>query len=209
VVRKPPARDRRIGSPERCASIRCFSLRPLRDPPAAVTFEPGARIAWQTNPLDQILIVTAGCGRVSARRGRWTPASPAASALSFSLARRRPSRSPFAMFRAVDAGRSSTSASARRAPHLIRCVEGGPRPALDQTVNTRPVRGKSDGHGRAGDRAFVAVISRPSPRDVSGAINGRVYRSFGRRRRDRHWGAKPRRGVRASMTRGEGERESE
>jgi quercetin dioxygenase-like cupin family protein len=32
-----------------------------------VTFEPGARTAWHTHPLGQILIVTAGCGRVQ----RW------------------------------------------------------------------------------------------------------------------------------------------
>ena len=31
---------------------------------AAVTFEPGARTAWHTHPVGQILIVTAGCGRV-------------------------------------------------------------------------------------------------------------------------------------------------
>lgn len=28
----------------------------------SVTFEPGARTAWHTHPLGQILIVTAGCG---------------------------------------------------------------------------------------------------------------------------------------------------
>ncbi|MBU3739801.1 MAG: cupin domain-containing protein, partial [Rhodoferax sp.] len=27
-----------------------------------VTFEPGARTAWHTHPLGQILIITAGCG---------------------------------------------------------------------------------------------------------------------------------------------------
>lgn len=32
-----------------------------------VTFEPGARTAWHTHPLGQILIVTSGCGRVQ----RW------------------------------------------------------------------------------------------------------------------------------------------
>ena len=32
-----------------------------------VTFEPGARTAWHTHPLGQILIVTAGCGHVQ----RW------------------------------------------------------------------------------------------------------------------------------------------
>src|ERR1044071_3771302 len=32
-----------------------------------VTFEPGARTAWHTHPLGQVLIVTAGCGRAQ----RW------------------------------------------------------------------------------------------------------------------------------------------
>lgn len=31
---------------------------------ASVTFEPGARSAWHTHPLGQVLIVTAGCGLV-------------------------------------------------------------------------------------------------------------------------------------------------
>lgn len=31
---------------------------------AAVTFEPGARSAWHTHPLGQVLVVTAGAGRV-------------------------------------------------------------------------------------------------------------------------------------------------
>ena len=42
---------------------------PLFNPPAparvlgvSVTFEPGARTAWHTHPLGQVLIVTAGCG---------------------------------------------------------------------------------------------------------------------------------------------------
>jgi len=44
-------------------------IDPLFEPPApartlgaTVTFEPGARTAWHTHPLGQILIVTAGCG---------------------------------------------------------------------------------------------------------------------------------------------------
>ncbi|MGB7792265.1 MAG: cupin domain-containing protein [Terrimicrobiaceae bacterium] len=36
---------------------------PARTLGASVTFEPGARTAWHTHPLGQILIVTAGCGR--------------------------------------------------------------------------------------------------------------------------------------------------
>jgi quercetin dioxygenase-like cupin family protein len=35
---------------------------PARVTGASVTFEPGARTAWHTHPLGQILIVTAGCG---------------------------------------------------------------------------------------------------------------------------------------------------
>ena len=35
---------------------------PARVSAAMVTFEPGARTAWHTHPLGQILIVTAGCG---------------------------------------------------------------------------------------------------------------------------------------------------
>ena len=37
---------------------------PARTLGAYVTFEPGARTAWHTHALGQILIVTAGCGRV-------------------------------------------------------------------------------------------------------------------------------------------------
>jgi 4-carboxymuconolactone decarboxylase len=37
---------------------------PARTSGASVTFEPGARTAWHTHPLGQILIVTAGVGRV-------------------------------------------------------------------------------------------------------------------------------------------------
>lgn len=40
---------------------------PARARGASVTFEPGARTAWHTHPLGQILIVMAGCGRAQ----RW------------------------------------------------------------------------------------------------------------------------------------------
>jgi len=42
---------------------------PSRTSGAQVTFEPGARTAWHTHPLGQILIVTAGSGRVQAWGG--------------------------------------------------------------------------------------------------------------------------------------------
>ncbi len=37
---------------------------PARAAGNAVTFEPGARTAWHTHPLGQVLIVTSGLGRV-------------------------------------------------------------------------------------------------------------------------------------------------
>ena len=47
-----------------------FSVKPpARAAGNAVTFEPGARTAWHTHPLGQILIVTAGCGRVQREGG--------------------------------------------------------------------------------------------------------------------------------------------
>jgi quercetin dioxygenase-like cupin family protein len=40
-----------------------FTLpNPARATGASVTFEPGARTAWHSHPLGQVLIVTAGCG---------------------------------------------------------------------------------------------------------------------------------------------------
>jgi quercetin dioxygenase-like cupin family protein len=42
---------------------------PARVAGATVTFEPGARTAWQAHPLGQHLIVTAGAGRAQ-RLGR-------------------------------------------------------------------------------------------------------------------------------------------
>ena len=42
-----------------------FQLQaPARAVGASVTFEPGARTAWHTHPLGQILLITAGCGWV-------------------------------------------------------------------------------------------------------------------------------------------------
>ena len=70
AVRRPPARAPRTGSPARCASTPCSRRRPgPRRPATQVTFEPGARTAWHTHPLGQILIVTAGCGRVQREGG--------------------------------------------------------------------------------------------------------------------------------------------
>jgi quercetin dioxygenase-like cupin family protein len=42
---------------------------PARTMGAYVTFEPGARSAWHTHPLGQILIVTSGCGLVQSAGG--------------------------------------------------------------------------------------------------------------------------------------------
>jgi quercetin dioxygenase-like cupin family protein len=43
---------------------------------ASVTFEPGARTAWHTHPLGQILIITAGCGWVQREGGPVEEAHP-------------------------------------------------------------------------------------------------------------------------------------
>ena len=42
---------------------------PARAAGNAVTFEPGARTAWHTHPLGQVLIVTGGCGRAQREGG--------------------------------------------------------------------------------------------------------------------------------------------
>lgn len=47
-----------------------FAVRePARTAGNAVTFEPGARTAWHTHPLGQVLIVVSGCGRVQREGG--------------------------------------------------------------------------------------------------------------------------------------------
>ena len=52
---------------------------PARVAAAAVTFEPGARSAWHTHPLGQILVVTAGCGWTQCEGGRSQKSAPATS----------------------------------------------------------------------------------------------------------------------------------
>ncbi|MET0987234.1 MAG: cupin domain-containing protein [Steroidobacteraceae bacterium] len=42
---------------------------PARVLAVSVTFEPGARTAWHTHPLGQILIVTSGCGLTQCQDG--------------------------------------------------------------------------------------------------------------------------------------------
>ena len=45
------------------------TTEPARVGGGIVTFEPGARTAWHTHPLGQMLIVIAGCGLVQSRGG--------------------------------------------------------------------------------------------------------------------------------------------
>ena len=45
------------------------AIDPSRVNASSVTFEPGARTAWHTHPLDQILIVTFGSGWVQREGG--------------------------------------------------------------------------------------------------------------------------------------------
>lgn len=53
--------------------VRIDPLFPVTSPARAagntVTFEPGARTAWHTHPLGQVLIVTTGCGLVQRAGG--------------------------------------------------------------------------------------------------------------------------------------------
>lgn len=49
---------------------------PSRVSGSTVTFEPGARTAWHSHPLGQILIVTQGCGLVQAEGGAVTVIRP-------------------------------------------------------------------------------------------------------------------------------------
>lgn len=42
---------------------------PARAAGSSVTFEPGARTAWHTHPLGQVLVITAGVGRVQVEGG--------------------------------------------------------------------------------------------------------------------------------------------
>ena len=55
-------------------SVRVDPLFPATDPSRTsgglVTFEPGARSAWHTHPAGQILLVTAGAGRIQQWGGR-------------------------------------------------------------------------------------------------------------------------------------------
>jgi quercetin dioxygenase-like cupin family protein len=54
-------------------TVRIDPLFPVTPPARAagnvVTFEPGARTAWHTHPLGQVLIVVAGAGRVQREGG--------------------------------------------------------------------------------------------------------------------------------------------
>jgi quercetin dioxygenase-like cupin family protein len=45
------------------------SAGPARAPAAHITFEPGVRTAWRTNPLGQTLVVTSGLGWVQREGG--------------------------------------------------------------------------------------------------------------------------------------------
>lgn len=54
-------------------AVRIDPLFPVREPASAagntVTFEPGARTAWHTHPLGQIIIVISGGGRAQREGG--------------------------------------------------------------------------------------------------------------------------------------------
>ena len=53
------------------------AAEPARTGGAIVTFEPGARTAWHTHPLGQLLVVTSGLGWSSAAAALPAPSSVA------------------------------------------------------------------------------------------------------------------------------------
>ena len=71
IMRSGSQTSRQAPSEHFTGSVRVDPLfqatAPARASGSLVTFEPGARTAWHTHPLGQILIVTAGTGRVQ----RW------------------------------------------------------------------------------------------------------------------------------------------
>jgi quercetin dioxygenase-like cupin family protein len=69
VIQRAGSRPSATGPADRFTGVvRVDPLFPARDPgrtsSGSVTFDPGARSAWHTHPLGQVLIVTAGVGRV-------------------------------------------------------------------------------------------------------------------------------------------------
>jgi quercetin dioxygenase-like cupin family protein len=80
-ISRADARSPTRGSPDWFSgNVLLDILFPARDPARAtgtsVTFEPGARTAWHTHPLGQVLIVTAGRGRVQRWDGPVTEIGP-------------------------------------------------------------------------------------------------------------------------------------
>jgi quercetin dioxygenase-like cupin family protein len=69
TITRPPSQKVITGAPDRfTGSVRVRSLfdakSPARSTGGEVTFQPGARSAWHTHPLGQVLIVTDGVGWV-------------------------------------------------------------------------------------------------------------------------------------------------
>ncbi|SEP32733.1 Cupin domain protein [Rhodospirillales bacterium URHD0017] len=69
VIQRAGSQPSTTGPADRfTGAVRVDPLFPARDPgrtsSGSVTFEPGARSAWHTHPLGQVLIVTTGAGRV-------------------------------------------------------------------------------------------------------------------------------------------------
>ena len=71
IIRSGSQSSRQVGGENFTGSVRVDPLfqpsAPARTSGSLITFEPGARTAWHIHPLGQILIVTAGTGRVQ----RW------------------------------------------------------------------------------------------------------------------------------------------
>ena len=177
----PSGRHRRRTSRVAFAVEMLFeALDPSHASGGSVTFEPRARTAWHSHPRGQILIVTAGTGRVQlwggpieeiragdvvripAGQKHWHGASPQASMTHIAMTEHRDGTDGGVdgegERRAVQraAQRSPTASTRRRPPH-----RRDPSPA-EVRARTR------DAHGRCSLRRRVATVravgARPQPR---------------------------------------------
>ena len=180
---------------------RCCSRQPTPSHASggSVTFEPGARTAWHSHPGGQILIVTAGTGRVQLWGGpveeirdgdvvrippgqkHWHGASPQAVHDA-----PRDHRAPRWHERAVD-GEGERRAVQRRP--RSRAPASAAEPASDRrrTVGTPPAEARArprDAHRRRAVRRRVeaarVVAPRPQPRDRLGPDRDRKAGAAGR-----------------------------
>ena len=136
----------------------------------SVTFEPGARTAWHSHPRGQVLIITAGSGRVQrwgdpieevhagdvvripAGQKHWHGASPQASMTHIAITEQRDGSAVEWMEKVSDEQYNgvASASSARGAPARIARSDPGPSsaPVAEPTGGHRPTVWTSAAEGR-------------------------------------------------------------